>query len=158
MKSKILIFTVLVLFSLSGCDWIRKQLGKPTSEDLAAMQAEFERAKAQRKADSLRQAAAMDSIRMAQQEQLSYAEKITHKYYVILGSFKKDFNAENMVAALKKAGYTPVKIALKNGFDMVAAIGCDTYGEACNEILKIEDNDLCPYDVWIYSTDQNLHE
>lgn len=158
MKSKIFVLTVLILFSLSGCDWIRRQLGKPTSEELAAMQAEVERAKAQHVADSLREAAAMDSISMAGQAQLSYAEKLTHKYYVILGSFKKDFNAENMVANLKKAGYIPVRISLKNGFDMVAAAGCDSYGEACNEISKIEENDLCPYDVWVYSVEQNLHE
>lgn len=158
MKSKILLLTVLMIFSLSGCDWIRKQLGKPTSEELAAMQAEMQRAKEQRMADSLKQVAAMDSIRLAEQAQLPYISELTHKYYVILGSFKKDFNAENMVANLKKAGYSPVRIALKNGFDMVAAVGCDTYSEASDEILKIEDNDLCPYDVWVYSVEQNLHE
>ena len=123
-----------------------------------AMQAELERAREQRTADSLRQVAVMDSIRLAEQAKLPYETELTHKYYVILGSFKKDFNADNMVANLKKAGYSPVRIALKNGFDMVAAAGCDSYGEAWGEITKIEDNDLCPYDVWIYSTEQNLHK
>ena len=45
MKSKILLLTVLRIFSLAGCDWIRTQLGKPTSEEVAAMQAEMQRAK-----------------------------------------------------------------------------------------------------------------
>ena len=158
MKSKILLLAAVAIFSLTGCDWVRKQMGKPTSAELEAMQAELQRAREQRVADSLRQIAVMDSIRLAEQARLPYETELTHKYYVILGSFKKDFNAENMVANLKKAGYSPVRIALKNGFDMVAAVGCDSYSEAWSEIMKIEDNDLCPYDVWIYSPEQNLHK
>ena len=46
----------------------------------------------------------------------------------------------------------------ENGFDMVALAGFDTYGQAAAEISKIEDNDLCPYDVWIYDVAQALHE
>ena len=63
-----------------------------------------------------------------------------------------------MKEALEKLGYSPVRIPLKNGFDMVALAGFDSYKEAMQEIAKIEDNDLCPYDVWVYSVTQGLHK
>ena len=32
-----------------------------------------------------------------------------------------------------------------------------SYKEAMQEIAKIEDNDLCPYDVWVYPAHKGLH-
>ena len=151
---------VMVALLLCGCDWTKKQLGMATSEDIARMKLEIEQQAAREKRikDSI-EMARLDSARVAQEQaqSLPYA-RLDKKYYVVLGSFKKDFNAENMVSALTNAGYTPVRIALKNGFDMVAAIGCDGYSEAKKELKNIEDNDLCPYDVWIYDIEQGLHE
>ena len=37
MKSKILLLAAVAIFSLTGCDWVRKQMGKPTSAELEAM-------------------------------------------------------------------------------------------------------------------------
>ncbi len=150
-----------MLLVLGGCDWIKGQLGMATSADIERMKMELEQqaAREQRLRDSLENAR-LDSLRLVeleQQKDMPYA-KLDKQFYVILGSFKKDFNAENMVNALNEAGYSPVRIALKNGFDMVAAIGCNTLQEACAELKNIEDNDLCPYDVWIYNISQELHE
>ena len=148
---------VAVIFS--GCDWVKGKLGMATSEDIARMKLELEQKAAREQwiKDSI-ETARLDSIKMVQQAQDMPYSKLDKQYYVVLGSFKKDFNARNMVEALEKAGYSPVRIALKNGFDMVAAVGCNTNQEAWEEIKRIEENDLCPYDVWVYNIGQGLHK
>lgn len=160
MKLKTLLLCAMVVCSLSGCDWIKKQLGMATSSDIARLKLEMQQkaAREQQIKDSL-ETLRLDSLRLEQEKNvLPYSSGLDKRYYVIVGSFQKDFNAKNMVETLKKSGYSPVKIALKNGFDMVAIAGFDNYREARNEILKIEDYDLCPYDVWIYDVKQALHE
>lgn len=151
--------SLLLVVTLTGCDWVKKQLGMATSEDIARMKLEMEQmaAREQRVKDSLERVR-LDSIKLAQQAQDMPYSKLDKQFYVVLGSFKKDFNAVNMVKALEKAGYSPVRIALKNGFDMVAAVGCSTIQEAWEEIKRIEESDLCPYDVWVYNIEQGLHE
>ena len=149
---------LVALVVFTGCDWVKSKLGMATSEDIARMKLELEQkmAREQRMKDSL-EMVRLDSIKLAQQAQDMPYAKLDKQFYVVLGSFKKDFNAQNMVKALEKAGYSPVRIALKNGFDMVAAVGCTTIQEAWAEIKKIEENDLCPYDVWVYNVGQGLH-
>lgn len=149
---------LLALLLFTGCDWVKKQLGMPTSEDLEKMKMEMEQKELREKQikDSI-EAARLNSLRLAQEKDIPYS-KLDNKYYVIMGSFKEIANADILKAELEKIGYTPVRIALKNGFDMVALAGFDAYGQAVAEISKIEDNDLCPYDVWIYDVEQALHE
>ena len=158
---KFVLLSLMAVCLLSGCDWVKRQLGMATSEDIARMKMELELKAANEKRikDSI-ETARLDSLKRVVEEMekgMPYA-KLDKQFYVVLGSFKKDFNAENMVNALNKAGYSPVRIALLNGFDMVAAVGCNTLQEACAELKKIEDNDLCPYDVWIYNIEQGLHK
>ena len=149
---------LLAALLLTGCEWVKRQLGMPTSEDLAKLKMEMEQKELRERQikDSI-EAARLDSLRLAQEKEIPYS-KLDKKYYVIMGSFKEVKNADILKAELEGIGYTPVRIALKNGFDMVALAGFDTYGQAAAEISKIEDNDLCPYDVWIYDVAQALHE
>ena len=155
--SKSLVCCMIALFMFSGCDWVKKQLGMATSEDIAKLKIEMEQKQLREKQirDSI-EAARLDSLAQAQKE-IPYA-RLDKQYYVIMGSFKLISNADIIKAELEKIGYSPVRIALKNGFDMVALAGFDAYSEAKKEITKIEDNDLCPYDVWIYSASQGLHK
>ncbi len=161
MKSRILAFIIgaAVVCSLNSCDWVKKQLGMATSEDIAKLKMEMEQQALREKQikDSL-EAVRLDSLRMAQEAAATPYAKLDKQYYLITGSYKEVANAENMQAQLKKLGYAPVRIKLRNGFDMVAAIGTDDLGEACRELNKIGDHDICTYDVWIYNVNQGLHE
>ena len=160
MKSKItlLLVAVAVICSLNGCDWVKKQLGMATSADIEKLRIEMEQQALREKQikDSL-EAVRLDSLRLAQEAALPYA-KLDKQYYLILGSYKEIPNAENLHAQLQKLGYSPIRIATNNGFDMVAAMGTDDFNEACRELNKIGDNDVCPYDVWIYNVNQGLHQ
>lgn len=157
MKRLFFLCLILVCF-LSGCDRIRGILGMATSGDIEKARKELiEKAAAQRLRDSLEALKIADSV--ARHTQVRPADEgLEKRYYIIVGSFKREKNSAGMLAFLKKQGYEPVKIPLKNGYDMVALCGYDTYYAARTEVDKIEQQEVCPYDVWIYDTEQKLHK
>ena len=83
----VLFFALLVM--VSGCDWIRASLGKPTSADLAAI----------RQAKEAREQAVRDSIAAAKAEQeriaaeeaaaAAAAAAVPKRYYAVAGAFKE---------------------------------------------------------------------
>lgn len=158
-KIRSFVCMLLAVCVLSGCDWVKKQLGMATSEDIERIRMELQMKELREKQikDSI-EAARLDSLRLEQEKNVIPYGNLDKKFYVIMGSFKVISNAEVLKANLEKAGYSPVRIALQNGFDMVALAGFNSYSEALAEMDKIGDNDLCPYDVWIYSISQNLHK
>ena len=158
-KIRSFVCMLLAVCVLSGCDWVKKQLGMPTSEDVARLKMELEMNELRQKQiqDSI-ETARLDSIKREQEKNLIPYVTLDKQYYIIMGSFKVISNAETLKANLEKAGYSPVRIALQNGFDMVALAGFNSYPEALEELEKVGDNDLCPYDVWIYNVNQNLHK
>lgn len=156
---KRLFFLCLVLVCLlSGCDRIRGILGMATSGDIEKARKELEeKAAAQRLRDSLERLKIEDSVALHMQARQT-DEGLDRRYYIIVGSFKREKNSSSMLAFLKKQGYEPVKIPLKNGYDMVALRGYDAYSAARAEVNKIELQEVCPYDVWIYDAEQKLHK
>lgn len=141
----------------TGCDFFRSILGKPTSKEIEKMRIEaLARAKRKRQIDSINRLKA-DSIKFAE-AQKALANKMSGRYYIILGSFKVQGNASKMLDQLKKDGYKPANIKFKNGFDLVAAAAYDDFRTAFKEMDKILEYENCPDDVWIYDTQQGLHE
>mgnify|MGYP003472477034 FL=1 len=140
---------------LTSCDFFRSLAGKPTSKDIERMRIEAQ-AKKQRQLDSINKAKADSLARIAAME----AEKkaLKERFYVVLGSFKVQGNAERMYQFLEKNNYTPRTIRFKNGFELVSAASTNNLQEA----LKIMDEllvfEYCPDDVWVYDVKQGLHE
>ena len=96
-----------------------------------------------------------DSLRKVQE--LADVKPEIGGYHVIVGSFKDYRNAEALAEFVKKQGYNPVQIPLKNGYMMVSLGQMETLPEAVRMMNDIEQKEECPYDVWIYSARQNLH-
>lgn len=140
---------------LTSCDFFRSLAGKPTSKDIERMRVEAQ-AKKQRQLDSINKAKADSLALIAAME----AEKnaLKERFYVVLGSFKVQGNAERMYQFLEKNNYTPRTIRFKNGFELVSAASTNNLQEA----LKIMDEllvfEYCPDDVWVYDVKQGLHE
>ena len=144
-------------FVMQGCDWVRGGLGLPTSEDLARMKDEIAAREKQMILQQQREAFVQDSIAKAEAALLQ--EKVSVEgYHVIIGSFKDYRNAEALVAFVKKQGYNPLQIELKNGYMMVSLGQMETLSAAVKLMEKIEQNEECPYDVWVYSSRQKLHK
>ena len=140
---------------LTSCDFFRSLAGKPTSKDIERMRIEAQ-AKKQRQLDSINKAKADSLALIAAME----AEKndLKERFYVVLGSFKVQGNAERMYQFLEKNNYTPRTIRFKNGFELVSAASTNNLQEALKIMDELLAFEYCPDDVWVYDVKQGLHE
>ncbi len=144
-----------IIVALTGCDWVKGQLGMPTSEDIAMMKSELE-AKQAMQQQKLEEEARMKFVEdsLAKVAALNAA---VEGYHVIIGSFRDYSNADALEKVVKELGYSPKKIMFKNGYMMVSAGGYSTLKEAVAQMEKIQELKVCPSDVWVYSARQDLH-
>ncbi len=143
---------------LQGCDMVRGGLGLPTSDDIEQMKRELLEKEQQEllKQQELERAAFVeDSIIQAQQAQQTVAP--VRGYHVIIGSFKDFRNAQHLADFVATQGYSPLQIPLKNGYMMVSLGEKEHLYEAVQLMESISSKEECPYDVWVYSSKQNLH-
>ena len=140
---------------LTSCDFFRSLAGKPTSKDIERMRIEAQ-AKKQRQLDSINKAKADSLALIAAME----AEKnaLKERFYVVLGSFEVQGNAERMYQFLEKNNYTPRTIRFKNGFELVSAASTNNLQEALKIMDELLAFEYCPDDVWVYDVKQGLHE
>ena len=144
---------LLCLCILCSCDGLKHMLGMKTSSEIEQMkQMDYE--------TSQRQKMLQDSLAAIEAAERAVAENpgLDKRYYVILGSFKEQSNVDLMVKDAKAFNFNPIVIPCSNGFTMVAASGHSTLPEACSARIKVEELDICPYDIWIYDTSQGLHK
>lgn len=160
MKAFRLISTLMVaLMLVTGCDFFRSLVGKPTSKELEQMKREaVEQARKQRQLDSINKAKALALEQAkAAEENKNLLDESAGRYHVILGSFKVEGNAEKMYALLEKNGYTPMVILFNNGFEVVSVAAYNNYRDALKAMNDVMEYEFCPEDVWIYDIKQNLH-
>ena len=144
---------LLCLCILCSCDGLKHMLGMKTSSEIEQMkQMDYE--------ISQRQKMLQDSLAAVEAAERAVAENpgLDKRYYVILGSFKEQSNVDLMVKDAKAFNFNPIIIPCSNGFTMVAASGHSTLPEACSARIKVEELDICPYDIWIYDANQGLHK
>ncbi|HIZ87136.1 MAG TPA: SPOR domain-containing protein [Candidatus Coprenecus pullistercoris] len=158
MKAFKLIATLsAALVLLTGCDFFRSLVGKPTSEDLERMRQEaMEQERLQREQDSIARVRAAELEQEALRQQ-NLLDESKGRYHVILGSFKVEGNAEKMISLLRKNGYTPEKIQFNNGFEVVSVAAYDNYRDAVRAMEDVMEYQFCPEDVWVYDIRQNMH-
>lgn len=171
---KFFLILMTAIMVVTGCDWIRLQLGMATSEDIAALKKDRQQPDTTlMKRDS---STVVDSLNSVQKDSLKIqtevsdttAEKLgstleikkadlTNRYHVILGSFKDFSNSSRMLETLKEKGFSPSAIDFKNGFRVVSIASYGTLGSAFNEMYKLRDQNFGPDDIWVYDVRQNMH-
>ena len=152
-----MVLALCAVVVLQGCDWIKGQLGMPTSEDIERMKLEIQQQERERMAQEAAQAQRVkDSLAMV--EAAAVRKPAVDGYYVVLGSFKVHKNADALEALVKKHGFSAEKILMKNGYMMVAIGGFSNFSQAHKELEKVGELDFCPYDMWVYAASQGLHE
>ena len=155
---KIVPILLIASMLLTGCDFFRSIVGKPTSKELEKMRLEeIARQKKQRQLDSIQKAQALLEQEMAQAANSNLLDENAGRYHLIFGSYKVEGNAEKMKALLEKKGYEPHIFLFNNGFEVVSAKVFDNYQEALKELNKALEFDICPEDIWVYDINQNLH-
>ena len=143
------IFAVIALAAslLTGCDFVRSILGKPTSKDIARIRMEQEALRKAEK-DSLAALAAKDTL---QAEKAARPAAPQYRYYVILGSFINYSNADRFMDKLTSMGYSPVKFQFNNGFAAVGVEGTDNLPVAYEKCAALNGKDFLEDDMpWVY--------
>lgn len=166
-KSMMIILSVGIMLSVTGCDFMRKLAGRPTSEDIERIRVEkllAEEAALKASLDSLKEAkkAVQDSIdalelfvqqggTVLNPSKLGglYTTKLQYKYYVIVGAFRNRANAEALLQTAEKAGYKPVMISFRNGLLAVGLSPMEERFGAVEMVRTIRKEPFCPADVWI---------
>lgn len=178
MKKSYILILLAVALMLSGCDFFRKVAGRPTSEDIEAKRVEIarvekEKAEEQARLDSIMMAA--EQLRLAEEKAKadslnaleSLKEKdvlihdllslkglssgeLKHSYYVVVGSFKEEANADKcMKAVLKYPEMEPVKMHFRTGMVAVGVCPRNRITEIAAQIDDIRAKPFCPKDAWI---------
>ncbi len=169
MKKSYIVLVILSLLTLTGCDFMRRLAGRPTSEDVEQKRIEIlraEEAALQARLDSLRNVEqrmmqdslnALDSIRQSGGSILNpaslgglFATKLEARYYIILGSFRSRANAEGLFNVAKEAGYKPALISFgKGGLIAVGVSPVNRLSDASAALNSVKKEKFCPKDVWI---------
>ncbi len=78
-----------------------------------------------------------------------YTTKLDSRYYIIIGSFSRRANAENLLAQVAGEGYVPVLISFRNGLHAVGICQSDRLAETVEAFKSVRQKKFCPPDVWI---------
>ena len=169
MKKTYILLMLVVLPFVTGCDFMRKLAGRPTSEEVENMRLEIlraEEAALEARLDSLRNVEqrmlqdslnAIDSIRQLGGSILNpaslgglFATKLESRYYIILGSFRSRANAEALFNVTMNAGYKPALITFgKGGLIAVGVCPVNRLSDALTNLSEVKKESFCPKDVWI---------
>ncbi len=169
MKKIHIMLALFTLMAVTGCDFMRKMAGRPTSEDIENMRIEILKAEEQAllaRLDSLKAVEqkmmqdsldALDSIRQLGGSILNpaamgglFATKLESRYYIILGSFRTRAYAEALFNVAKDAGYRPALISFgKGGLIAVGVSPVNRLQDAVSALNEVKKEPFCPKDVWI---------
>ena len=172
MKRTVIFFLLFTLLLSSGCDFVRKLAGRPTSAELeakresilAAQQAEhlarldsMRRVEQQMK-DSLEalDAHLLDSLSQTKGTILNpsklgglFTTKLESKYCIVVGAFRNRAYAEKKLKACNEAGYTASIISFRNGLLAVSICPSNSLNETLAALRKMRGTGICPKDGWI---------
>ena len=148
---------LVVLPFVTGCDFMRKLAGRPTSEEVENMRLEIlraEEAALEARLDSLRNVEqrmmqdslnALDSIRQLGGSILNpaslgglFATRLEARYYVIIGAFRMRANAEQLLLKAMNAGYEPALISFNTGLIAVGLCPCNNVVDAKDALKKVK--------------------
>jgi hypothetical protein len=141
MKQLFLILCAVLLLC-NGCKYFKKSSSETVDTLLA------DTMNAEEPIDSAAYFEAISSTNEAQQQVLAPSDVIRGRYYMIVGCFTVQTNAEKYVEKLKGMGYSAQIIQGRDNFQMVAAKTYDNYRASIGEIDKFR-TDVTP-NAWVY--------
>ena len=151
---KLSTFALAALLLLGGCDSVRSFFGKPTSRDLRELGAQVA-------VPETPETSSPDTLSMPVAEATApepNVDRLSHRFYVIVGAFKDHSNADRLSAKLRSEKYEVTEILFKDGFKAVALYPSDNYKQALDLLNTLWDIEYLPYDLWVYDTATHIHE
>ena len=116
----------------------------------AELRAEQERLRAYQ-ADSLAAVQTLSEIDFLKLTELNVriVSELPARYNVVLGAFSSADNAQNLVSAVKAAGYNASPYQYRNGKTGVVACSSDSFVELGKSFAKLREEKFCPADAWV---------
>jgi len=169
---------VLMTLSLTGCDWVRKMAGRPTSADIEAIRRKIaaDEAAVQAKNDSLAVVAAMrkqavaDSVAALDSFAVSgrYFRKPAElggikgdypaKYAIAVGAFRKVANAQRLSEKFDAEIYSPSVVVSGMGLNIVLVCPANRIKDLYDSYAELRNNPLFPKDAWILVNEKENNE
>lgn len=170
--SALLVSAVLIC----GCDFFRGLAGRPSSAEInekrvlvdaaRADAAAREKARAdslgaveKAAADSLAAIARLDALNVRLRflsETGSVCGDLRPGYFIVVGSFKSEENAERMAERVSDAGYDAATLKFSNGMTAVTVEPRTKIADALDVYEKVRNEKFCPEDVWILRNGPSL--
>jgi len=150
---KLLIFSLLLAFTFSGCRFFERFKKDKAADTLEVWQAkqdslkkaEMLKVKKIEEARRAREKVIQDSLMRIKEMEARF------RFHVIIGSFKVPANADDYQRQVASFGFQDAKIIESpNGFRMVSVGAFETYSKATNEILRINRAKEEPVEMWVY--------
>lgn len=183
MKKSSLLLIMLMLVTLTGCDFLRAVAGRPLSRDIEKKRIEIikaEEAALQAHLDSVAREQEASARKALQDSIDAFAYILDNKvvfnnasklggisedglydssngtrYRVVLGSFKDRNNACKLEKAVAEAGdFWPHLVVLRTGMVAVAACPSDKIQNVVCGLKELRTKDVCPADAWILKCDE----
>ena len=142
MKMPAVIALLAVLLLAEGCDFLRALAGRPTSDELAALQGAFP-------SDTLHQEPA-DSVAVLPdvlQEELIYRSEDV-SYLIVAGCYREPRHAERSAGRYRRMGYETC-IVDWNGVRAVGLCPTGDRTEARSSLRQLVSKGVCPKGAWI---------
>lgn len=157
----------LVVTLLTGCDFLRKVAGRPTSADITALREKIaaeEAARAKAVADSIAALEMWRADSLAAEEAIKTVPGLAFsisslggirgkapsaKYLIIVGAFSNPAYATKKAAACAKAGYPAEVIYFRSGLRSVGILPSDEAFFVTDTLEKLRGGAVCPPKSWI---------
>lgn len=180
-RTSVIVMSASLLLLLPSCDFCRRLAGRPDSAEIEQMRVAMQNEELLKKQaavdaareDSLRSAiaqekamAAKDSLNAAMELEkkgvrilpvsnygISGSEELSHRYYIVTGSYRMLPNAERQARDCRSAGYETVVIKLSNGYHLVTVSPSDRLSDIAAERVRVSKENFCPEDSWILVND-----
>ena len=164
---RLIIAAALAATLLTGCDFLRKVAGRPTSADITALRdkiAEEEAARAKAVADSIAAVEKWRADSLAAEEAIRtvpglafsikslggiYGKAPSSKYLIIVGAFSNPAYAAKTAAACASAGYPAEVVFFRSGLRTVGILPSDEAFFVTDTLEKLRGGAICPPKSWI---------
>lgn len=157
------------LLLVTGCDFLRRLAGRPTSDDIAVIREQMHR-------DSLAEQARLDSIALAEAAALKeaqdsanaaaalsastkivqlgtltplYKTELSAHWYIGVGSFRVRSNAESFLKKYEELGYTGCVASFRSGMNSVFLCPSEKLQDIHEAYLRVKEEKITPEGIWI---------
>lgn len=160
-----LLFICLAGLFFTSCDFFRSLAGRPTSEQIKSASVK-ENASSELCCGQQEDEATVKAKKNSEYEMVHRHGRLNvpfaythtdsplkytpdHKYYIVVGTYRKKPTLDKMLSDARACGYDPVLLEFSNGLISVGLLPCDELGQAIDAYATVKMEKFCPGDACV---------